>query len=259
MPYTRAFSRSTGDKMDISNEYGNKEQHTALLAVLHEFDAICRENGIAYSLHGGTLLGAVRNHEFIPWDDDADVSITRENYEKLVSVLPKYDAILDLSEGWVPHFIDSHKSGSTDVFIWDFISEWRISEKLKLLCLRFLQGMIKEELHTENFSLAYKIPIVFTYYIGKLFSREAKLRAYNRFSKNAFTGTKKNIHRSNDNFTAIAMIMDKNVMVGYEEVVLENNNFLMSSHYREVLELSYGKNYLTPPPENERKPQHTKG
>lgn len=60
--------------------------HVALLEIMDEIDRICRVNDIDYFLDSGSALGAIRHHGFIPWDDDIDVGMTRENYEIFLKV-----------------------------------------------------------------------------------------------------------------------------------------------------------------------------
>lgn len=56
-----------------------------LLDVLMVIDKMCAEHGLRYYLVDGSLIGAVREHGFIPWDDDMDICMPREDYEKLIA------------------------------------------------------------------------------------------------------------------------------------------------------------------------------
>ena len=67
------------------------KHHQRLLEILIYFDKICRENNIRYWLSSGTALGAVRHGGFIPWDDDADVEMLREDVEKLKAIFSEKD------------------------------------------------------------------------------------------------------------------------------------------------------------------------
>ena len=59
--------------------------------LLSEFDSLCRKNDIPYWLNFGTLLGAVRHGGFIPWDDDVDLGIMRDDLEKLAKLVKQDD------------------------------------------------------------------------------------------------------------------------------------------------------------------------
>lgn len=56
------------------------------LQILKHFDAFCRENKIKYYLSNGTLLGAIKYKGFIPWDDDIDILVPRDDYDKFLKI-----------------------------------------------------------------------------------------------------------------------------------------------------------------------------
>lgn len=56
------------------------------LDILIRFDSFCKNEGLYYTLAGGTLLGAIRHKGFIPWDDDIDVMMPREDYNRMLQI-----------------------------------------------------------------------------------------------------------------------------------------------------------------------------
>lgn len=72
----------------MDNETLRKVQ-LAQLEIGKEIKRVCDENGIKYFLDSGTLLGAIRHKGFIPWDDDMDMGMLREDYERFIEIAPK--------------------------------------------------------------------------------------------------------------------------------------------------------------------------
>lgn len=67
----------------MENKEYIREIQQAGLAMLHQFDSVCKKHHISYFAISGTLLGAIRHSGYIPWDDDLDIGILRDDYEKL--------------------------------------------------------------------------------------------------------------------------------------------------------------------------------
>lgn len=65
-----------------------KKIHALELEILKEFDEVCNKYNIPYTLAGGTLIGAIRHQGFIPWDDDVDVYVLRNDFNKIRKIFP---------------------------------------------------------------------------------------------------------------------------------------------------------------------------
>ena len=101
-------------KIQLPEDYLNEEERdgylvtsevkqlwAVLLDILVQIDSICKKHNIQYFLCGGTLLGAVRHRGFIPWDDDLDVMMKRNDYNRFCEVAP-----IELQQ---PYFFQTEK------------------------------------------------------------------------------------------------------------------------------------------------------
>lgn len=85
----------------------HKEVHSVQLGIMKEFKLFCESNNLKYFLNYGTLLGAVRHHGFVPWDNDVDVLMPWEDYQSFLHMYPgggRYELLhwRDSSDYWPP-------------------------------------------------------------------------------------------------------------------------------------------------------------
>ena len=78
-------------KNEQKDEYKLKKLQNKILEIVVYFDNFCKDNNITYFLMGGSALGAMRHNGFIPWDDDFDVFMDFNNYQKLLKCIDKID------------------------------------------------------------------------------------------------------------------------------------------------------------------------
>ena len=84
-------------KLEIMNELQQKE-----LELFKAFVRVCEKHNLKYFLVGGSALGAIRHKGSIPWDDDIDVGMPREDYDKFCELQYEYEG--------TPYFIQNFKS-----------------------------------------------------------------------------------------------------------------------------------------------------
>lgn len=69
-------------RRETADDYGFKKLQNKILEIAVDLDELCRRNDIEYYIMGGTALGAKRHGGFIPWDDDLDIFMTPDNYDR---------------------------------------------------------------------------------------------------------------------------------------------------------------------------------
>lgn len=217
-----------------------------LLQLMIALKELAEEIQMEYVIHSGTLLGAVRGEGFIPWDEDVDIVLTRNHYDALSLFLASQSIYeIDKYSGWVPRFrLKSEPDVYLDLFIIDYLPSMKVQRRIKLFRLKMLQGMLKKDIKFREYKGVYLLPVVVTYYLGRLFSRNWLIDRYHTVSKTKDTSD--TIHISNELFRFIGLSYQQCFFAEKIFLNFEGIMFTAPKNWDQALRLYYGDDYMVP-------------
>lgn len=249
------------------------------LDLLIELDRVCKANNITYQIWGGTQLGAVRHKGFIPWDDDADVVMLREEYEKFRNVSNQLNTEICFFQD---HYSDpeyrwqygklrrvgtkyirlgqEHLKNKTGVFIdvlpLDDIPICFLGQMMQDFHCFILRKILWSEVGRINekgvlkclYYLLSKIPVSFVFKQIDWYARRSKNSSNNKVRTLCFTSIGKLYYRHplSDRYG-----MPKRWFKSIKQFEFEGQVFWGLEEYDEALKFIYG-NYMELPPEDQR-------
>lgn len=272
----------------MDNSYGMLALQKVNLYILQEIDRICKKYKINYTLDSGTLLGAIRHGGFIPWDDDADIAMTRSNFEafrrivkrelsdKLEFIMPNEFKNGKVFYDFTPRIIykpsTRHKKNDkrdpyegklnhlwVDIFIIDKLPKSKPLQRLTLfsqkLIYLFSMGH-RKKLDLKKYKGSMKIAVSVFSIIGKIISMKYLFRLQDRLSKLFYKSRKSGtLYYSNYQPDYIDIKVNKDWYEKYLNIKFEDTVLSIIDEYDSVLQLVYG-DYMTPPPKADRVPTH---
>ena len=178
------------------NEYDDKilnHLQELELMILKDFIKICEENDLTYYMYAGSLLGAIRHNGFIPWDDDLDVIMFRDDFERFKKIFiasnnDKYELLCNetnedyfhllaklmlkgtkFEEPWVSQ-VDFHIGINMDIFVLDDLAEEGFKRNYQLKkSFWYNKIMIMSKIKLDNLPIVTKVITHAGYHILNLF------------------------------------------------------------------------------------------
>ncbi len=250
------------------------------LEIAEYFVKFCKDHGLTVYLYAGSLLGAVRHHGFIPWDDDIDVEMPAPDYKKLLEIWHKEAdtdryALVYQTKGYNDHHLSASIKDNYTTFITDASVDTdgvqgvgidlgpmhaapksKIGQKLQLVCAAGCSLFKASRLPNRQSKLVYTASKVL---LGIFRTPGIRYFIWSTLEKLASipdrTYEKQLYAREFSMFPYIAWIFEKRWFDKVEFVPYEHTEMPIPVGAHEYLTKRYG-NYMELPPEKDRHPEH---
>ena len=255
----------------------DKECKDRLLQMLKFLDKVCKDNNIKYSIIGGTAIGALRNKGFLPWDDDIDIILLKDEFDKLKEALINeqnedykilYPGINDTYYFTGMKLIDIKTTLKEDllnkiddyglfidIFNYNSFPKNKIKQKFYLFTNRlfdilFYYGFIVDVNSSKNF--LKKVRNVVAKGIKRILKH--KIRLLQKYNHDK---TSKYIYSCWPVYSLEKEIQERNNFLEYTKVQFEDTMVMITKDYDKVLTKTFG-DYMTPPKKNKRRNHNLK-
>lgn len=257
----------------MMREIANLEElKTIELDIMKKIHDFCEKNNIEYVLASGTMLGAVRHKGFIPWDDDIDIFMTRNNYEKFLKLFKQHkkNYNLEIANHMTEIYFgrpftkvfdkDTYMiepQYKTDDPIGVFVDIWPLDKlpqnTIKRYFVKTYAFFLKKILlassmkYDNNYRFFKKFVIV----ICKLFNPKQLVLKLDKLA-NSYNQEDSELLFCYAGQEAVYSEQDFKRII---KIQFEDSEFYIPENYDNILKAEYG-NYMQLPPQNERIPHH---
>lgn len=195
---------------DAYEDLSLRDAQMLMVEILEDVHNLCEKHGLKYFLDGGTLIGAVRHKGFIPWDDDIDIGMPREDYEKFIEIAKKelpdnlflqtfetdkyydvypvpckirYNGTLFFEEGTKEN-LRMHNGVYIDIFPYDNLPKFKVIYKIqRTLSYNILKSFKRMRDIPDTLNLKNKITFSFYKIITKMFPSERRRKFFDYLIK----------------------------------------------------------------------------